>query len=68
MSDVGHRIRAACTICDRSHLAQVAKERVSPDPAVRAEAADADAEEWKDGPLAAAIRRYVSRVRVYDAA
>ena len=50
MSDVGHRIRAACTICDRSRLAQVAKERVSPDPAVRAEAADADAEEWKDAP------------------
>lgn len=45
MSDVGHRIRAACTTCDRSHLAHVTKERVSPDPAVRAEAVNVDAEE-----------------------
>ena len=50
MNDVGHRIRADCTICGHSHLAQVAKERVSPDPAVRAEAVDADAEDWRDAP------------------
>ena len=50
MNDVGHRIRAACTICGHSHLARVAKERVSPDPSVRAEAVGADAEDWQDTP------------------
>ena len=50
MSDVGHRIRAACTIYGHSHLARVANERVSPDPAVRAEVVDADAEDWRDAP------------------
>ena len=48
--DTGHRIRADCQVCRTSHLAHVPADRVSPDPATRAEAVGDSPENWENAP------------------